>query len=77
MLNGDLACLQSLFGIIQKLCEQWDRGIVIDILHACVIVHNMTIKDEGILSLEHVLMNKTITYVGVSFLLRRKIIQMK
>jgi hypothetical protein len=37
----------------------------------------MTIKDEAILSLEHVLMNKTFTYVGVSFLLSRKMIQMK
>jgi hypothetical protein len=65
------------FGIIQKLCKQWDRGIVIDIFHACVIIHNMTIKDEAMLSLEHFLMNKTFTYVGVSFLLNRKVMQMK
>jgi hypothetical protein len=37
----------------------------------------MTIKDEEILSLEHFLMNKTFTYVGVSFLLSRKIMPMK
>jgi hypothetical protein len=69
--------LQLFFGIIQKLCKQWDRGIVIDILHTCVIIHNMTIKYEDILSREHVLMNKRFTYVGVSFLLSRKIMQMK
>jgi hypothetical protein len=61
--------LQSLFGIIQKLCKQWERGIVIDILHACVIIHKMTIKYQGILSLENFWMNKTFTYVGVSFVL--------
>jgi hypothetical protein len=37
----------------------------------------MTIKDEAMLSLEHFLMNKTFTYVGVSFLLNRKVMQMK
>jgi hypothetical protein len=50
---------------------------VIDIFHACVIIHNMTIKDEAMLSLEHFFMNKTFTYVGVSFLLNRKVMQMK
>jgi hypothetical protein len=53
--------LHSFFGIIQKLCKQWYTGIVIDILYACVIIHNMTIKYEGILSIEHFLMNKTFT----------------
>lgn len=44
--------LQARFEILKKFVLQWDVGTIEDIMMACIILHNMIIKDEQRLSLE-------------------------
>ncbi len=40
------------FGNIANPNRQWDQKIIVDILMACLVLHNMTIEDEYNLNLE-------------------------
>jgi hypothetical protein len=40
------------FGIVTNLYKQWEQKVTIDILMACLVLHNMTIEDECNLNLE-------------------------
>jgi hypothetical protein len=40
------------FGNIANPNKQWDQKIIVDILMACLVLHNMTIKGEYNLNLE-------------------------
>jgi hypothetical protein len=40
------------FGIVTNPNKQWDHVVITDILMACVVLYNMTIKDEQNLNLE-------------------------
>jgi hypothetical protein len=44
--------LQDRFAIVRGPAHFWDKKSLIDIMTACVILHNMIIKDERGLSLE-------------------------
>jgi hypothetical protein len=40
------------FGNITSPNRQWDQEVIVDILMACLVLHNMTIEDEYNLNLE-------------------------
>jgi hypothetical protein len=40
------------FGNIANTNRQWDQEIIVDILMACLVLHNMIIEDEYNLNLE-------------------------
>jgi hypothetical protein len=44
--------LQARWEILRNPCRQWEIEDMIDIIQACVIMHNMIIQDESGLDLE-------------------------
>jgi hypothetical protein len=44
--------LQARFAIVRGLAHFWDKKSLINIMKACVILHNMIIEDERDLKLE-------------------------
>jgi hypothetical protein len=44
--------LQSRWEILRNPCRQWDLERMNDIIHSCIIMHNMIIQDENGLELE-------------------------
>ncbi len=61
--------LQTRFGIITNPSRQWDQKAIIDIMMACVMLHNMIIEDEHIQNLESTFdVNENIQFKwGLSF----------
>jgi hypothetical protein len=62
--------LQAKWQIMVYPCRFWDYNVIADVLMACIILHNMVIKDQENLVLEltiklpnNIQMNKGLTFV--------------
>jgi hypothetical protein len=44
--------LQSRWGIVENPCWQWKLETIIDIMMACIVLHNMIIEDKQGYNLE-------------------------
>jgi hypothetical protein len=66
MWSGHLGCFQSRFAIVRGLVRYWDEKTPVNIMKACIIMHNMIIVDGGAMNLRSDHEREVNSFISVS-----------